>query len=416
MAKQITEEQVDLIVEKLVDHIEEANAKYLKNIGASINKLRKLTPTQAQKLVQILKYGGNYDDIVKQLSKYTNLSIKEVDEIFRAYSKKDQMFYKEFYEYKNMPFVEYSKNVALQKQTQALANVVKNELYDFTRENVLGYAIEDLNGVKRFMGLRETYNEVLDRALLNAGQGKETFDSAMRGILEQIGGSGLRTLEYQSGRHIRLDSAVRMDLKARLRELHNENQKMFGEEFGADGYEISVHFNPAPDHAEAQGRQFSIEEFNKLQSNGTAIDYKGRTTDLHLELSSGKSAVTFRPISELNCYHYIFPIILGVSEPEYNEKQLKKIRNDNEKGFEYEGKHYTNYEGTQLQRNLEKRIREQKDIQILARASGDNELVGKSQRNIDILTNKYKELHEVSGLPTKKQRLSVSGYRRTKIK
>ena len=74
------------------------------------------------------------------------------------------------------------------------------------------------------------------------------------------------------------------------------------------------------------------------------------------------------------------------------------------------------YEGTQLQRNLERAIREQKDIQILAKASDNIELVGQAQQNITQLTNKYKELSDLSGLPTKVNRLRVSGYRKTKVK
>ena len=395
------------LVERLISRIEQANTSFLMSIGESIKKIRKLTPTQAQQLVQILKYGGNYEDIIKEIAKYTNLNIKEIDEIFSSYAKQDQLFYKQFYEYRNRPFIPFEENVALQNRTKALANIVKNEMYDFTKKNVLGYTIRDLEGNPQFYGLKETYNRVLDEALLNVGQGKETFDSAMASIMRDIGGSGLKTIEYESGRSMRLDSAVRMDLKARLRELHNENQKIIGEEIGADGVEISVHINPAPDHADVQGRQFSNKEYDKLQNGLTAKDYKG----MSIQLGHSKSG-SYRPISELNCYHYVFSIVLGVNKPEYSDEQLQEIISNNKQGFDFDGKHYTNYEGTQLQRNLERKIREQKDIQILAKASGNDILIGESQQKITQLTQKYKELSDVSGLPTKMQRMKVSEYRR----
>lgn len=419
MAKQITEEQVERIVEKLVDRIEEANTQFLKSIGSSIKAIKELTPTEAQQLVQILKYGGKYEDIVKEIAKYTDLNIKDVDEIFSAYAKKDQMFYKQFYEYRNKPFIPFEQNVALQTQKIALANVVKNELYDFTRTGVLGYAMEGLDGKKHFYGLKETYNKVLDEALLNVSQGKETFDDAMVKTLQELGGSGLRTLEYKdTGYSMRLDSAVRMHLKSRLRELHNENQQIIGEEIGADGVEVSVHGNPAPDHADIQGRQFNNKkedskptDWEKIQKGERVKDYAG----IYRQLEHSKSG-SYRPISELNCYHTVFSIILGVSKPEYTDEQLQQIIDDNEKGFEFEGQHYTNYEGTQMQRNLERAIRDQKDIQILAKTSDNKQLIAKSQERIRILTHKYQQLSEVSGLPTKVQRLRVSGYKRTKVK
>lgn len=403
----ITEEQAEAIVERLVNRIEQANTYFLESIGSSVKKIRELTPSEAQQLVQILKYGGNYEDIVKQLSKYTNLNIEDIDQIFSNYAKKDLNFAKQFYEYKDIPFTPFEQNMAFKRQIQALSNIAKNTMYDFTRSNVLGYSIRDVNGNVQFVGLRETYNRVLDEALLNVGQGKETFDSAMTRIMKDIGGSGLKTVDFESGRSMRLDSKVRMDLKARLRELHNENQRLIGEEIGADGVEISVHGNPAPDHAPVQGRQFSKEEFTKLQSGNDAKDYKGNTYNLDHDAKNG-----YRPISELNCYHYIFDIVLGVSKPEYDDEKLQEIVDKSNEKVKIDGKKYTRYECTQLQRAYERKIREQKDIQILGKSSGNNELIAESQEKIAQLTQKYKEISDISGLSTKMQRLKVTGYKK----
>lgn len=398
----INESQIEFLTERLVERINKANIFFYKKIGSALRQIKELTPSQAHQLVQILKYGGNYDEIVRQIAKYTDLNIQDIDNIFNSYAKRDQLFYEKFYQYRNIPFVPFTENTALKMQTMALANIVKNEMYNYTRANLLGFTI---NG--EFMNLKDTYNYVLDEALLNVSQGKETFDSSMRRILKDIGGSGLKTVDYKSGRQVRLDSTVRMHLKSELRELHNELQKIYGEEFGADGVEISVHENPADDHENVQGRQFSNEEFNKLQNGSVAIDYKGKMYSLDHDGNG-----SHRPISEMNCYHYIFSIVLGVSKPTYTDEELQKKIDDNNKGFELDGKHYSLYEGTQLQRQLERAIREQKDIQILAKSSDDMELVGMAQNNITKLTQKYKELSQISGLPTKMKRLTVSGYKR----
>lgn len=401
----ISEEQIDLLVERLIRRIEQANTYFLMKMGASIKKIRSLTPSEAHQLVQILKYGGSYEEIIEEILKYTNLNIADLDEIFSKYAEKDRLFYKKFYQYRNIPFEE---SLALKRQRESLTRLVKNEMYNFTRSNVLGYTIRDLKGRPQFYGLKETYNRVLDDAVLNISQGKETFDSAMSRIMEDIGGSGLKTIEYQSGRSMRLDSAIRMQVKGRLRELHNINQEIIGEEIGYDGWEISVHTNPAPDHAEAQGRQFKKAEYEKLQNGGSAKVYNSnKVISLDHDNKNG-----YRPISEMNCYHYAFTIILGVSKPAYTEEQLQKIIDDNNKGFELDGKHYTNYEGTQLQRNLERQIRQQKDIQIFAKNGNNMELVDKAQKKITILTKKYQELSNKSGLPTKVQRLKVPNYKR----
>ncbi len=171
----ISEEQAELLVERLIRRIEQANIYYLEKIGSSIKRLKNLTPSQAQKIVQILKYGGSYDDIVRKIAKYTNLNIKDIDDIFSQYAKKDRDFYRDLYKYRNIPFDE---SLPLRTYRNALTQLVKTEMYDFTRSNVIGYTIN-----KQFYNLRDTYNKLLDDALLNVGQGKETFDSAMRSIL-----------------------------------------------------------------------------------------------------------------------------------------------------------------------------------------------------------------------------------------
>lgn len=408
----MNEKTAEILAERLIRRVEQANTYFLMKIGASIKQIRDLIPSQAEQLIQILKYGGNYEQIIKQIAEYTKLNIKDIEEIFYNYAKNDLKFYKNFYEYRNMQFVPFDENNLIKEQTNLLTNVAKQEVYNFTRSNVLGYTLRDKKGNPQFYGLRETYNRVIDEALLNVGQGKESFDSAMKQIMEDLGGSGLKTLEYESGRTIRLDSAVRMHLNSRLRELHNENQKIIGNQIHSNGVEITVHTNPALDHQDVQGKQFTNEEYEKLQTTGKATTYDGIEVNMHLHKKDGKEIESFRPISEMNCYHYMMTIILDLKKPEYTNEQLEEIKKRNNKGFNFEGKHYTKYEGEQMQRNLEREIRKQKDTQILAKASGNEELLYKSQDKIRILTNKYKQLNEASGLPSRANRLRVTGYKR----
>ena len=405
------DKKIDLITERFLNRINKANEFFLIKIGESVKKIRGLTPTQAHQLIQILKYNGNYEEIVNEILRLTNLNIQDIDAIFNEMAKKNYEFAEQFYKYRGVEYVPYNQNKALIRQVNALASITKQEMFNYARATNLGYSIRDLQGNIKFVGLKETYDRILDTAVLNVGTGVDTFDNAMSKIMKDIGGSGLKTVDYASGRSIRLDSMARMHLKGALRTLHNEIQKQVGEEFDFDGYEISVHSNPAVDHEKIQGRQFSIEEYEKLNNGLEAKDYKGNTYTLDHDHKNG-----FRPISMMNCYHYVFSIVLGVNKPEYSEEQLQKIIDDNEKGAIIDGKHYTNYEITQLQRSFERKIRKQKDIQILAKASGNKELVKESQDRITQLTNKYKEISKISGLPTRMDRLKVAKYRRISAK
>ena len=402
----IDERLIDKLVERLVDRIEEGNTYTLQKIGESIKKIGALSPSKAQELGQILKYGGNFDKIVEKLAKITELNVKDIYEIFEEVAKNDYTFAKQFYDYKGVKYIPYEQNIALQSQVKALARITANEYVNFS--NTLAFT-KKVNGRVVYTDLARTYQETLDKAILSIAQGKSTFDEQMYSTIKEFASSGLKTVDYASGRSVRLDSSVRQHLKGALRNLHNETQAIFGEEFGSDGVEISVHLNPAPDHAEVQGRQFSKEEFDKFQNDMDSQDYTGKV------FPSEHDGRDRRSISEYNCYHYTFDIVLGVSKPEYSEEELQKIIDDNNKGFELDGEHYTNYEGTQLQRKLETEIRKQKDIQIMAKASGNKDLVQESQQKITQLTRKYKQLSDISGLPTKMERMRISGYKRTNI-
>ena len=402
----IDERLIDKLVERLVDRIEEANAYTLQKIGESIKKIGALSPSKAQQLAQILKYGGNYDKIVERLAKITELNVKDIYEIFEEVAKNDYAFAKQFYDYKGVKYIPYEKNITLQNHVRALANLTANQYVNFS--NTLAFT-KQVNGKVVYTELAKTYQDTIDKAILSVAQGKSTFDEQMYSTIKELASSGLKTVDYASGRSVRLDSSVRQHLKGALRNLHNETQAVFGKEFGSNGVEISVHMNPAPDHAEVQGRQFSKEEFKKFQNDQDAVDYTGKL------FTSEHDGYDRRSISEYNCYHYTFDIVLGVSKPEYSAEELKKINENNNKGFEFDGEHYTNYEGTQLQRKLETEIRKQKDIQIMAKASGNKELVQESQQKITQLTHKYKQLSDVSGLSTKMERMRVSDYKRTSV-
>lgn len=403
----IDERLIDKLVERLVDRIEEGNTYTLQKIGESIKKIGTLSPSKAQQLGQILKYGGNFDKIVEKLAKITDLNVKDIYEIFEEVAKSDYAFAKQFYDYKGVKYIPYEQNIALQNQVKALARITANEYVNFS--NTLAFT-KRVNGKVVYTDLARTYQETLDKAILSVAQGKSTFDEQMYSTIKELGSSGLKTVDYASGRSVRLDSSVRQHMKGALRNLHNETQAIFGEEFGADMIEISVHEHPAEDHL-VQGHQFLIEEFNKLQNGQQAKDLDGEVYTLDHNADG-----SFRPISEMNCYHYTFYGIAGVSKPNYSKQELDEIIKNNEKGAIIDGEHYTNYEISQMMRKLELQVRKQKDLQIIGKASNNKQIIDEAQNKITQLTQKYREISKISGLPTRMERMRIAGYKRISTK
>ena len=155
---------------------------------------------------------------------------------------------------------------------------------------------------------------------------------------------------------------------------------------GANGWEIDAHSNSAPDHEPIQGKQYSDADYEALNNS------------------------LIRRIGTLNCGHAAFPIILGVSLQQYSAAELEAMRGDNEKGVEYKGKHYTGYEATQRQRQLESAIRKQKHRILVDEATGDAEKLETDQIKLQTLRQEYNRFSKAVGLRTQSERAEVAGF------
>ena len=400
----LNNEQEEKLVQILIDRINALNEDILTIIGNRIKQIGELTPTQVHQIQQMLMYNTDIDTIVQKLAEVTNMNVNDIYNMFEYSAKTNQDFAKQFYKARGINYIPYAQNKALKEQVRAIAKITAKEYANISRTSAIGYTIKDLKGNLVFKDISSTYKDIIDKAILNAGQGKTTYQQEMRNAIKQIGQSGLKTVDYESGRSVRLDSAIRQNTLEGLRTLTNQIQEQFGEEFGADGVEVSHHINSAPDHIDTvDGKQFSL--------NGDKV-VNGK---LYKDFNTVNNLLD-RQVSTLNCRHYIFSIVLGVNKPQYTDKQLEEDKKKNKQGFDFEGKHYSNYEGEQLQRLIEREIRKQKDIQILAKASGDKELTLQAQTKITQLTTKYKQLCNISGLPNQlKTRASVIGYKRINV-
>ncbi len=386
----LNEEALERLSERLVNRIESLNAYFINKLGEQIVDIGKLTPSQLREVLQSVKYGNSLDEIVNKLAEITDKNVKDIYEIFETVAKKSQEYVKKFYEYRKIKYIPFDENQALQKQVKAIADITANDYLNMSK--TIAYATYNSLGVREFTSLSKTYQKITDEAILSISQGRESFNTVMKRAMKQLTSNGLRTVDYASGYSRRLDSSVRMSIMDGIRRLNQELQIQFGKEFNYDGIEVSHHIYPAPDHEDTvDGKQFSKEEYERINNS---LD---------------------RHIGELNCYHFIYPIILGISKPLYSKKQLEADKKKNHDGFEFEGTHYTNYQGTQLQRRLETKIRQYKDRQIGAKAINDTDEVYHCQEKIRQLTEKYNDLHKTSGLPTKIDRLRVEGYEKVKV-
>ena len=389
------DKKLELLLERFYNRFNQYNTKVLQKMGEAIKKFDGVSPNVAHQIAQELKYGADINDLMAELSKLSGKSIKDVEEAFDLVAEENMAFAEVYAKAKNMEFVDYKNNEQLKRLVKSIAGETNATFKNISRAKAVGFVLKDENGNKIFKNLKKTYNDLIDEAVFNVTTGTTDYQSAMRGVMKQLADSGVKIHEekvgYKNGYNVRIDSAVRQNVLTGIRQVNLEIQSQVGRDFGADGVEISAHSPCAEDHLHIQGKQYSNKEFAKL--NG----------DLE------------RPIGEYNCRHFVFSIVLGVNQPSYSQKMLNEMNRESQSVVEYEGKKYTAYEATQVQRKLETAIRKQKDRQIIARASGDKDGVGIAQSNISTLTNKYNDFSKNAGLDTYKNRLAVSGYRKVSV-
>lgn len=230
--------------------------------------------------------------------------------------------------------------------------------------------------------MTDMYRRELDAAHMKVVTGATDYMTAIRQACNKLAASGVRTIDYESGRSDRVEVAVRRALLTSVGHITHRISEENGKEFGADGWEMSAHSGARPSHAVYQGRQYTQAEYEKK----------------------------IKPLlSEPNCRHDAFPIIIGVSEPTYTEEELRNI---DKPPFTYEGRKYTAYEASQQMRKMERAMRRQKDRCIVADAAGDEE--GFTTASIKLRRQKdiYEDFCKAADSYTQYERTYVAGYDR----
>ncbi len=236
--------------------------------------------------------------------------------------------------------------------------------------------------------LRDAYRQCMDYAFQQVFTGATDYNTAIRQATKNLADMGVRVIDYESGVHTSLEAAVRRNIMGGLGLMQEQISQQNHDEMGANGWEINAHAASAPDHEPIQGRQYNDEAFKRL--NGSLK----------------------RRIGTLNCGHAVFPIILGVSEPQYSPAELEAMRQQNAKGVTIEGRHYSLYEATQMQRKMERSIRKQKKRILVDKATGDEEKLQIDQTKLRMQNANYKKFSDAAGLRTQRERTFVAGVGR----
>lgn len=287
----------------------------------------------------------------------------------------------EYYEARGLTQAKVTEDAALSAALKAGKFTVENGVANLCNSSVAMIMDADGNAVPIADAYRQAVNSVV-RAMVG---GKATQAKAIQDAVSALSSSGIR-VQYGSGQTRELYSAVRQNVEEGYRTTMQSLRDEQGRKFGADGVEISAHSQCAPDHQKIQGKQFTNAEFEKLN----------RSLD--------------RPIGKYNCRHMTFPVIVGVSSKTYSKADRDEMIAASNKKVSYtdqfgKRKHCTAYEFTQVQRELETRIRKLRtESRLLNVAKQDSSRV---DAMVDELTDHYKAISRQAKVRTRLERTGI---------
>lgn len=268
--------------------------------------------------------------------------------------------------------VEFSENPAMQQIVDAAVKLARGDLTNITQ--TIGFI--DQGGISRT--LTAAYESACDFAFTQTSTGAADYTTAIRKACENLASNGIQTINYESGINTSLEAAVRRTLMGGTGLMVEQISRKNHDDLGANGWEISAHANSAPDHEPIQGKQYTDEEFERLNSR------------------------LKRRIGTLNCGHVASPIILGISQQQYTRQELEQFRVDNDKGVRYEGREFkTMYDATQYQRKIERSIRVWKRRAMTGAYEG-------ADTRLRLLRAEYIRFSNAVGLRTEDERLYVA--------
>lgn len=377
----LTPEQLQNLPQELTDLYDQLSEFILRDIARRIAKGAEITDTAEYQLYRAKSLGLSTDEIAAKIAEINGSSASEINRLIREAAAQSDEFDRKMLGVDKGAAVPLEENAQLQKLISAQIAETAGKCENLT--NTMGFADHDFLGRVYYLSMTDMYRREMDSAHMKVVTGATDYMTAIRQACNKLAASGVRTIDYESGRSDRIEVAARRAILTSVAHVTHRISEQNGEELGADGWEMSAHSGSRPSHAVYQGRQYTQEQYERI----------------------------IKPlISEPNCRHDVFPIILGVSEPTYTEEELQNI---DQPPFTYEGQTYTAYEASQQMRKMERAMRKQKDRCIVADAAGDEEAFATASIRLNRQKYIYEDFCKAADSYTEYERTYVTGFNRS---
>lgn len=380
----IDTEKIEAYAQQIFERENQFNSFTLKNIARRIKTTGQLSAHDQQALKNIADVSGDMDKITKELARITEMNVADLEKIYAQTVNDGLNSYKPLYDLKNIPFKPITENKHAMQLVHHWTTITAEKMINLSKTKAIGFV--DKNG--NFTDIRGAYQQTIDDAVVAVSTGTTDFNSAMKGTIESLGGSGV-VANYGSGITRSLEAMVRQNLLWGAKSAAQSVDDYVSDELGLDGFEVDAHAGCRPTHEFMQGQMYSYDGDKIIDG----ILYK-----------DGKKALD--ALNDYNCLHFKTGVLLGVSEPRYSKQELARIHEETTKKIEYNGRSKTLYEWKQTQRRLEREYRKTKTQSDMFKESGNNIAAKDYKRKADIIKATYDDLTDkIPGLYDHSERM-----------
>ncbi len=377
-------ESLPIGLEKLFRGLEK---RVMRDIIRRLKSAGEITRSTDWQIYRASELGKAIDEIKKEIAETLDGGDEEVERLFDEAAKTSWARDKKLYKSVGQTPIAYKDNETLKQLVAAVKAQTADELRNIT--GTLGVATANKGRIKT-VSLTEYFTDTLDNAALDISSGAFDYNTVLKRTVTELVNSGIRTINYDSVSKrpttARVDVAARRAVMTGVNQLTAKISEDNAKTLGTDMYEVSAHSCYRPEHVEWQGGWYTMAQLKSVCGYGKVDGLKGA-----------------------NCGHDFDAVIPGVSEPSYSPEELKKMRAEELKKHEYNGKEYTKYEASQRQRRLERTIAARRHaVELLEEGGADEKTIQNARASFQAVSQEYTRFSKAMGLPQQRERVGLA--------
>lgn len=379
-------EVLDALPEELAELYRGLEDTLLMEICSRLKLRDELNEVTVQDIKALRSHGIDLKEIEKAIRQTTGISEKKLNELIDDVVDRNQKYYTEVIDLARVTQPETLVDAAT-------VDAIKRQTHDTFRN--LTASMGFLVGNTMLKPAR-AYQWALDNAEMQIQSGAINYNQAIKTAVKQLADSGLKVVDYESGHVDQIDVAARRAVMTGVNQICAKYTEQSAEYLDTPYFEVSAHAGardkpgPSPwsSHKDWQGKVYSI-----------------RAGDIYPSIYEVCGLGAVDGLEGANCRHRRNVWVEGVSERTYTDEQLAHI--DDDLGCEFDGKKYTAYEATQMQRRVEREARKLKREKAAYKAAGLHEDETAVNIRLRRLNAKYKAFSVAAGLPEQRERMKV---------